>query len=79
MEVSDGGFGHGKETPGWGENWREDEVREGFREKMMTCLSCVVKDAIKLVRWRRGLCPPNQGISYGSLREGPGGGWEALL
>lgn len=45
-----------------------EEVREGFRGKMMTCLSCLVKDEIKLVRWRRGLCPPNQGISYGSLR-----------
>lgn len=55
-----------------GENWSRDEVREGFRGEMMTCLSYIVKDEINLVRWRRGLSSCSQGIIHGSLR---GTGW----
>ena len=48
-------------------------MREEFRGKVMTGLSCIVKDEINLVRWRRGLYSCSQGIIHGSLR---GTGWK---
>ena len=68
MEVSEGCFRAWKRDTSLGENWREDEVREGFRGETMTCLSCIVKDEINLVRWRRGLYSRSQEIIHGSLR-----------
>ena len=68
MEVSEGCFRAWKRDTSLGENWRENEVREGFRGETMTCLSCIVKDEINLVRWRRGLYSCSQEIIHGSLR-----------
>lgn len=73
IEVSEGKLGAWKRDTSLGDNWREDEVREGLEGEMMTCLSYIVKDTNNSARWRRGLSSCSQGIIHGRLR-GTGGG-----